>query len=84
LQQIPKPALARRAASFIPCVRIPDLVTRLSQIARPGLSTLDRTKVFQQAAEERLTALEIADAELHRLYSELKRRETLIRDACPS
>jgi 2-polyprenyl-3-methyl-5-hydroxy-6-metoxy-1,4-benzoquinol methylase len=78
LQKPPAPVALNRERSFIPYVRIPDLVIRLFEKARRDLSRLEGAKAFEQAAQERLTALENADAELRRLYAELNRREELL------
>ena len=80
LQQPPAPVALNRERSSIPYVRIPDLVIRLFEKARRDLSGLEGAKAFQQAAQERLTALENADAELRRLYPELKLREEMLLD----
>jgi SAM-dependent methyltransferase len=76
LQQPPLAAVLHRDRSLIPLIRIPDLVIRLSEKAHRDLSRLHLARVHQQAAEERLTALEEADSELQRLYSELKLRNS--------
>jgi 2-polyprenyl-3-methyl-5-hydroxy-6-metoxy-1,4-benzoquinol methylase len=80
LQQPSLPAPVHRDGFFIPKPRIPDLLVRLSEKARRDLSLLERARVFEQAAQERLTALENADAELRRLYAESKRREEVARE----
>jgi SAM-dependent methyltransferase len=73
---VPKPL--RREHSFVSSLSIPDLIVRLQEKARLELSRLEAGRVFQQAAEERLRALENADAELRRLYPELEHREELL------
>ncbi len=73
--QLPSlPVVVHRERSLIPCIRIPDLVIRLSEKAQRDLSRLHLARTYQLAAEERLIALEKADAELQMLYGELKRR----------
>jgi len=80
LRQPPKPVVVDRKRSSIPCDRIPDLMVRLADKTRRDLASLEGAKAYQQAAEERLKALEKADVELRRLYDELKRRDELLQD----
>lgn len=75
LQKPVPPAPVRRTRSVISCLRIPDFVFRLQEKARRDISRLEALKAFQQAAEDRLSALEEAHAELGRLYAELNLRE---------
>ncbi len=76
LRQPPLPVVLNRDRSLIPLIRIPDLVIRLSEKAHRDLSRLHLARVHQRAAEERLMALEEADTELQRLYSELRLRNS--------
>ncbi len=75
LQRPALPTFERRKQSVVSYLRIPGLVFRLHEKARRDISHLEALKASQQAAEDRLVALEEAHAELGRLYAELTLRE---------
>lgn len=76
LTRLTKPGVVRRNRSAISVALVPDLIVRLWRKARRDLSRLRSAKDFEMAAEERLRALEEADAELERLYAELKVKQS--------
>ncbi len=75
LQTPPIPTVIHRTSSLMSDVKLPDLLTRLCKKAHRDLAFVEQAKAYQQAAEERLQALELANAELHRLYDELEVRK---------
>ena len=75
LQRPVLPTFERRQQSVISGLRIPGLLFRLHHKAHRDISRLETLKAFQQVAQDRLSALEDAHAELGRLYAELELRQ---------